>query len=84
MDMIKAAIKSNQDRTGIDVNGLKFAPNGYWLCTDSHLCSWAPQDGRGPDPASQEDSLERPAGRSNCLVKKIRERGKLLLKYMKY
>ena len=51
MDMIKAAIKSNQDRTGIDVNALTFSPNRYWLCTalrstikiwddkDSHLCS---------------------------------------------
>ena len=29
MDMIKAAIKSSQDRTG----------------TNSHLCSWAPQEG---------------------------------------
>ena len=47
MDMIKAAIKSSQDRTG----------------TDSHLCSWAPQEGRGPDPAPQ--SRERPAGRSS-------------------
>ena len=64
MDMIKAAIKSNQDRTGMDVNGFNFSPNGYWLCTVSHLCSWAPQEGRDTDPALQEDSRERPARRS--------------------
>ena len=52
MGMIKATIKSNQDRKGIDVmNAFTFSPNRYWLCTalgspikiwddkDSHVCS---------------------------------------------
>ena len=69
--MIKAAIKSSQDITGIDViKAISFASNRDWLCTalgspikiwedkDSPLCSWAPQEGRSIN-SDAKDSRER-------------------------